>query len=138
MHDSDKTAGKKIDTVLQTEASTRCVPWKKLFLKISQSSQENTDARVSFLIKLKPWGLQNSQENTVSETLLSETQANKVTQRRIQGCCNIQDGVLCDNYYHKALHLGCRSSPRSASVTNISKYAQMLQEEKNTLEQILP
>ena len=43
------------------------------------------------------------------------------SQRRIQGCCNIQDGVLCDNserlkainYYHKALHLGCCSSPRS-------------------------
>ena len=47
----------------------------------------------------------------------------KHVQRRIKGCCNIQDGVLCDNssrleainYYHKALHLGCCSSPRSAS-----------------------
>ena len=44
-------------------------------------------------------------------------------QRRIQGCCNIQDGPLCDNsqrleavnYYHKAFNLGCCSSPRSAS-----------------------
>ena len=43
--------------------------------------------------------------------------------RQIEGCCDIQDGVLCDNsyrlpavnYYHKALHLGCGSSPRSAS-----------------------
>ena len=43
--------------------------------------------------------------------------------RRIQDCCNIQDGVLRDNgyqlpvvnYYHKGLHLGCCSSPRSAS-----------------------
>ena len=45
--------------------------------------------------------------------------------RQIQDCCNFQDGALCDNtkrlpavnYYHKALHLGCYSSPRSASVT---------------------
>ena len=44
-------------------------------------------------------------------------------QRRIEDCCNIQDGALCDNswrllavnYYHKALHLGCCSSPISAS-----------------------
>ena len=44
-------------------------------------------------------------------------------QRRIQDCCNIQDGALCDNsqqlpavnYYYKALHLGCCSSPRSAA-----------------------
>ena len=43
-------------------------------------------------------------------------------QRRI-GCCNIEDGALCDNsqrleavnYYHKALHFGCCSSLRSAS-----------------------
>ena len=49
-----------------------------------------------------------------------------------KGCRNIQDAVLCDNmlsvnmlicdnvlsavnYYHKALRLGCCSSPRSAS-----------------------
>ena len=39
-----------------------------------------------------------------------------VVQRLIQDCCNIQDGVLpAVNYYHKALHLGCCSSPRSAS-----------------------
>ena len=44
-------------------------------------------------------------------------------QRRIYGCWNIQGGVLCENsqrrpvviYYHKALHLRCCSSPRSAS-----------------------
>ena len=29
---------------------------KKLFLEISQNSQENSCARVSFLIKLQPWG----------------------------------------------------------------------------------
>ena len=30
---------------------------KKMFLKIAQNSQENTCARVSFLIKLQAWGL---------------------------------------------------------------------------------
>ena len=39
--------------ILQLEVATRGVLWKKLFLKISQNSQENTCARVSFLIKLK-------------------------------------------------------------------------------------
>ena len=33
------------------EAPTRGVLWKKVFLEISQNSQENTCARVSFLIK---------------------------------------------------------------------------------------
>ena len=41
------------------------------------------------------------------------------TSCKIQGCCNIQDGALCDNskrlpavnYYHKALYLECCSSP---------------------------
>ena len=44
-------------------------------------------------------------------------------QVRIWDCCNIQDGALCDNsqrlpavnYYHKALHVGSCSNPRSAS-----------------------
>ena len=43
----------------QWEAAIRCVLWKKLFLEISQNSQENTCARVSFLIKLKAWGHPN-------------------------------------------------------------------------------
>ena len=33
------------------EAATRGVQWKKVFLEISENSQENTCARVSFLIK---------------------------------------------------------------------------------------
>ena len=41
-----------------TEAAARSVLWIKVFLKISQNSQENTCARVSFLIKLQDWGLQ--------------------------------------------------------------------------------
>ena len=36
-----------------TEAATRGVLWKKVFLEISQNSQENTCATVSFLIKLQ-------------------------------------------------------------------------------------
>ena len=34
------------------EVATRGVLWEKLFLEISQNSQENTCARVSFLIKI--------------------------------------------------------------------------------------
>ena len=41
-----------------TEAATRGVLWKNVFLEISQSSQESTCARVSFLITLQAWGLQ--------------------------------------------------------------------------------
>ena len=36
-----------------SEAATRGVLWKKLFLQISQNSQKNICARVSFLIKLQ-------------------------------------------------------------------------------------
>ena len=35
------------------EAATSGVPWKKVFLEISQNSKENTCATVSFLIKLQ-------------------------------------------------------------------------------------
>ena len=42
---------------LDTEATTRGVLSKKVFLKISQNSQENTCARLSFLIKLQVLGL---------------------------------------------------------------------------------
>ena len=41
------------ETATNTEAATRCVLCKKVFLEISQNSQENTYARVSFLIKLQ-------------------------------------------------------------------------------------
>ena len=36
-----------------TEAATGGVPYEKVFLEISQNSQENTRARVSFLIELQ-------------------------------------------------------------------------------------
>ena len=46
-----------ISELISQEAATRGVLWKKLFLEISQNSQENTCARVSFLITLQAWGL---------------------------------------------------------------------------------
>ena len=36
-----------------SEASTGSVLWEKVLLEISQNSQENTCARVSFIIKLQ-------------------------------------------------------------------------------------
>ena len=39
--------------VKSAEAATRGVLYKKVFLEISQNSQENTTARVSLLIKLQ-------------------------------------------------------------------------------------
>ena len=41
-----------------TEAAARGALWKKVLSEISQNSQENACARVSFLIKLLAWGLQ--------------------------------------------------------------------------------
>ena len=43
---------------LNTEAATRGVLSKKVFLEILQNSQQNSCARVSFLIKLQASGLQ--------------------------------------------------------------------------------
>ena len=42
----------------KTETVARRCSVKKVFLEISQHSQESTCARVSFLIKLQAWGLQ--------------------------------------------------------------------------------
>ena len=39
------------------EAVTRRCSVKKVFLEISQNSQDNTYVRASFLIKLQAWGL---------------------------------------------------------------------------------
>ena len=41
-----------------SETATGGVLLKKVFLKISQNSQENTGARAYFLIKLMVWGMQ--------------------------------------------------------------------------------
>ena len=39
-------------TFIVAEVATECVLQKKVFLKISQNSQENNCARISFLIKV--------------------------------------------------------------------------------------
>ena len=41
-----------------SEAATKGILLKKVFLEILQKSQENTFARDSFLLKLQAWGLQ--------------------------------------------------------------------------------
>ena len=43
---------------LISELATGCVLYKKLLLEILKNSQENTCAKVSFLVKLQAWGLQ--------------------------------------------------------------------------------
>ena len=48
----------KSEGLQSLEAATRGVLWKKAFLEILQNSQENTCARVSFLIKVQASGLQ--------------------------------------------------------------------------------
>ena len=51
--------GKRCYHLKNSEAATRGVLRKKVFLEILQTSQENTCARASFLIKLQAaWGLQ--------------------------------------------------------------------------------
>ena len=46
---------------------------KRLFLKISQNSQENTCVRVSFLIKLQAWGLINfNKKKTLAQVFFCE------------------------------------------------------------------
>ena len=52
----------KLAGIVLTGQKTEAVVWRcsveKMFLEISQNSQENTCARVSFLIKLQALGLQ--------------------------------------------------------------------------------
>ena len=43
-----------------TEAATGGALYKKVFLKVSQDSQENTSARASFLIKLQTLAVRNT------------------------------------------------------------------------------
>ena len=55
------TLSTQVMKILIAEAASRGVLFKEVFLEISQNSQENTCARVSFLINCRP---QNLQENT--------------------------------------------------------------------------
>ena len=54
--------GQYHEIYVTSEAATNGVLYKKVFLEISENSQENTCVRVSFLIKLQAWCLQLSQK----------------------------------------------------------------------------
>ena len=47
-----------VEEIQNSEAVVQSCSTRKMFLKISQNSQESTCARVSFLIKSQAWGLQ--------------------------------------------------------------------------------
>ena len=55
---SNDSTNSLIQFVYIPEALAHRSSVKKVFLEISQNPQENTRARVPFLIKLKPWRLQ--------------------------------------------------------------------------------
>ena len=55
-----------------SEAATRDVLWKKVFLEISQNSQENTCAIVSFLIKLQIEACNFIKKETLAQVFSSE------------------------------------------------------------------
>ena len=57
---------------IYSEAATRVVLCKKVFLEISQNSQENTCARTSFLIKLQASGLQLYQKRDLAQVFYCE------------------------------------------------------------------
>ena len=54
----------QINNLVESEAATRGVLLIKVSLEISQNSQKNTCARVSFLIKLQAWGLKKRDSGT--------------------------------------------------------------------------
>ena len=56
----------------QTEAVTAGVLWKEMFLKISQNSQENTFAKVSFLISCRLESCDFIQKQALSQVLIFE------------------------------------------------------------------
>ena len=72
------TRGFLIETLLhrynvqRTEAATRGVLCKKVFLEISQNSQENTCARVSFLIKLQAQACNFIKKETLAQVFSCE------------------------------------------------------------------
>ena len=55
-----------------TEVVVKKCSAKKVFLKISQNSQESTYDRVSFLTKLKAWGLQLYLKKTLTQVFSCE------------------------------------------------------------------
>ena len=59
-------------TFITAEAVVQRCSVKKVFLKISQNSQENTCARVSFLIKFQAWDLQLCWKETLAQVFSCE------------------------------------------------------------------
>ena len=57
---------------LVTEAVVRRCSVEKVFLEISQNSQENTCARVSFLIKLQAWASNFIKKETLAQVFSCE------------------------------------------------------------------
>ena len=57
------------DSDIFAEAATRGVLWKKVFLEISQNSQENTCVRASFLIKLQAQACNFIKKETLTQVL---------------------------------------------------------------------
>ena len=55
-----------------SEAATGGVLWKNVFLEISQNSQKNTSARVSFLIKLYAWSLHLIKKEALAQVFSCE------------------------------------------------------------------
>ena len=59
-------------TFFLSEAATEGVPQKKVFLKISKNSQENTCDRASSLIKFQPSACNYIQKETLTQVLSGE------------------------------------------------------------------
>ena len=107
----------KKEVVSSETVAQRC-SIKKVFLEISQNSQENTYERVSFLIKLH------------LKLVLHYNKYMQLYQKRdssrggfrAAATSKMERFVIIVNGYHKAVHLGYCSSPRSASDSSIGVF----------------
>ena len=59
-------------SIWNTEVVVRMCSWKKVFLQILQNSQENTCARVSFLIKLQAQTSNFNKKETLAQVHFCE------------------------------------------------------------------
>ena len=57
---------------VRAEAVALRVLWKQVFLEMSQNSQENICARVSFLLKVQASGPQLSKKETLAQVFFCE------------------------------------------------------------------
>ena len=98
------------------DAATVGVLWKKVFLEISQNSQENTCARVSFLIKLQALACNFIKKEILTQVFsgeFCETSKNTFFYRTPPdycfciACCHIKAvGNMSDKTVHMFYHLG--------------------------------